>query len=56
MEALLREAGSKLAADLSAGRMSGTLKTRVKAASDLLNEQLVAITHVVLRSISRRKA
>jgi predicted ArsR family transcriptional regulator len=46
MEKLLREAGRMLAADLSGSRPSGNLKTRVKAASELLNEQLGAITHV----------
>jgi predicted ArsR family transcriptional regulator len=46
METLLREAGRTLAADLSASRPSGSLKTRVTAVSDLLNERLGAITHV----------
>jgi DeoR family suf operon transcriptional repressor len=46
MEKLLREAGRMLAADLSGSCPSGNLKTRVKAASELLNEQLGAITHV----------
>jgi hypothetical protein len=42
----LREAGRKLAGELSPGRPSGTLRSRVMAASDLLNEQLGALTHV----------
>jgi predicted ArsR family transcriptional regulator len=46
METLLRRAGRSLAADLSPGGAAGTLKTRVGAMSDLLNEQLGAITHV----------
>jgi predicted ArsR family transcriptional regulator len=45
-EALLREAGKKLARALSSGRPSGTLQSRVIAASELLNEQLGAVTHV----------
>jgi predicted ArsR family transcriptional regulator len=46
VEALFREAGRKLAGELSAGRPSGSLRFRVTAASDLLNEQLGAVTHV----------
>jgi predicted ArsR family transcriptional regulator len=46
VDALLREAGRKLARELSPGRPSGTLRSRVMAASDLLNEQLGAVTHV----------
>lgn len=46
MDALLREAGRKLAGELSSGRPSGTLRSRVMAASELLNEQLGAVTHV----------
>jgi DeoR family transcriptional regulator, suf operon transcriptional repressor len=46
MEKLLREAGRTLAADLSPSRPAGTLKTRITATSDLLNEQLGALTHV----------
>ena len=46
MDALLREAGRKLAGELSSGRPSGALRARVMAASDLLNEQLGAVTHV----------
>jgi predicted ArsR family transcriptional regulator len=46
MDALLREAGRNLARELSSGRPSGALRARVMAASDLLNEQLGAVTHV----------
>src|SRR5215213_7647818 len=46
MEKLLREAGRTLAVNLSSRRPAGALKTRVSAMSDLLNEQLGAITHV----------
>jgi predicted ArsR family transcriptional regulator len=46
VDALLREAGRKLAGELSSGRPSGTLRSRVVAASELLNEQLGAVTHV----------
>ncbi|MEO6238662.1 MAG: ArsR family transcriptional regulator [Vicinamibacterales bacterium] len=46
VDALLREAGRKLAGALSSGRPSGTLRSRVTAASRLLNEQLGAVTHV----------
>ena len=46
MDSLLREAGRKLAGELSSGRASGALWSRVVAASDLLNEQLGAVTHV----------
>jgi predicted ArsR family transcriptional regulator len=46
VEALLRQAGRKLAGELSSGRPSGTLRSRVTAASQLLNEQLGAVTHV----------
>jgi predicted ArsR family transcriptional regulator len=46
VDALLREAGRKLTGELSAGRPSGTLRSRVMAASDLLNQQLGAVTHV----------
>jgi hypothetical protein len=45
-EALLREAERKLAGELFSGRPSGTLRSRVLAASELLNEQLGAVTHV----------
>ena len=46
VDALLREAGSKLAGELSPGRSSGTLRSRVMAASHLLNQHLGAVTHV----------
>jgi predicted ArsR family transcriptional regulator len=46
LEALLREAGKRLAGELSARRPSGSLRARVVAASELLNEQLGAVTHV----------
>jgi predicted ArsR family transcriptional regulator len=46
VDALLRETGRKLAAALSSGRPSGSLRSRVTAASSLLNEQLGAVTHV----------
>jgi predicted ArsR family transcriptional regulator len=46
VDGLLREAGRKLAGALSAGRPSGTLRSRVMAASELLNEQLGAVTRV----------
>lgn len=46
VDALLREAGRNLAGQLSSGRPSGTLGSRVAAASDLLNEQLGAVTRV----------
>jgi predicted ArsR family transcriptional regulator len=46
VNALLRETGRKLAGELSSGRASGSLRSRVTAASDLLNEQLGAVTHV----------
>ena len=46
VDALLRQAGTKLAGELSSGRPSGTLRSRVMAASALLNDQLGAVTHV----------
>ena len=46
LEALLRQAGTKLAGELSARRPTGGLRSRVNAASELLNEQLGAVTHV----------
>jgi DeoR family suf operon transcriptional repressor len=46
-DALMREAGTELAYELPIKkRPSGTLRTRVFQASELLNEQLGAITHV----------
>lgn len=47
MDALLREAGRRIAADLAPNPPSGNVKARVNAASALLNEQLGAITYVV---------
>jgi predicted ArsR family transcriptional regulator len=47
VEAFLREAGAGLAEELSGGRRpSGNLRSRVSLASELLNEQLGALTHV----------
>ena len=46
VDALLREAGMNLAGQLSAGRTTGPLRARVIAASELLNDQLGAVTHV----------
>jgi predicted ArsR family transcriptional regulator len=47
MDAFMREAGAGLAEELSGGRRpSGNLRSRVAQASDLLNEQLGALTHV----------
>jgi DeoR family transcriptional regulator, suf operon transcriptional repressor len=45
--ALMREAGKGLAEELVAGkRPSGSVQTRATFASDLMNEQLGAVTHV----------
>ena len=46
VDELMREAGKKLAGELSSGRPSGTLRSRVTAASNLLNQQLGAVTRV----------
>jgi DeoR family suf operon transcriptional repressor len=47
VEALLRETGKALGEELSAGRRpSGPLRSRVTLASQLLNEELGALTHV----------
>jgi len=47
LEALLRKAGQKLADDLCAGaRPAGDLGSRVATLSEMLNEQLGAMTHV----------
>jgi predicted ArsR family transcriptional regulator len=47
VEALLRETGKKLAGELTRGRqMSGNLRARVAAASQLMNDELGAVTHV----------
>jgi predicted ArsR family transcriptional regulator len=46
LDALLREAGRKLANELSSGRPAGPLRSRVLATSQALNEHLGAVTHV----------
>ena len=46
VDALLRQTGRKLAGELRSGRPSGTLRSRVVATSEMLNEQLGAVTHV----------
>jgi len=46
VDALLRETGRNLARELSGGRPSGSLRSRVTIASELLNGQLGAVTHV----------
>lgn len=47
MKVLLRQTGKALAQELSGGRRpSGTLRSRVALASQFLNEQLGALTHV----------
>jgi predicted ArsR family transcriptional regulator len=47
VETLLRTTGEGLASDLSGGtRVAGSLKSRVTAASELMNEHLGALTHV----------
>src|SRR5688572_16061762 len=46
VDALLRETGRNLARELSGGRPSGSLRSRVAIASELLNAQLGAVTHV----------
>jgi predicted ArsR family transcriptional regulator len=47
VDRFMRQAGKGLAAELLAGRReSGTLRSRVRAASDLMNQQLGAVTHV----------
>ena len=47
VEALLRRTGKELANELSRKtRISGSLEARVAAASELMNEQLGALTHV----------
>jgi len=47
VDAILRRAGRSLARELSAGkRFDGTLGVRVAMASELMNEQLGAMTHV----------
>jgi predicted ArsR family transcriptional regulator len=47
LEAMLRKAGQKLADELSPGkRPTGNLARRVALASEMMNEQLGALTHV----------
>src|SRR5687767_1771632 len=46
LEALLRATGKKLAGELAVKRPAGGLRSRVAAASALLNEQLGAVTRV----------
>jgi predicted ArsR family transcriptional regulator len=47
VERLMREAGKRLADELPVRkRLSGSLRSRVVAASELLNEELGAVTHV----------
>jgi predicted ArsR family transcriptional regulator len=52
LEAMLRQAGKKLADELlHRNRPFGDLASRVAAASEMLNEQLGAITHVELNDV-----
>jgi predicted ArsR family transcriptional regulator len=47
VDAILRRAGKSLASELSGGkRFTGNLGTRVAMASEMMNEQLGAMTHV----------
>lgn len=47
VDALLRSAGKGLAEELSAGkRLSGSLRARTLATSEMMNEHLGAVTHV----------
>jgi len=47
VEAMLRQSGKRLADDLSRGkRPAGTLAARVAIVSEMMNEQLGALTHV----------
>jgi DeoR family transcriptional regulator, suf operon transcriptional repressor len=47
VEAILRQAGKRLAGELSRGkRFAGSLGTRVAMVSEMINEQLGALTHV----------
>ena len=46
VDRLLRRVGANLARQLSPARPSGSLRSRVSAASQLLNDQLGAVTHV----------
>jgi predicted ArsR family transcriptional regulator len=47
VETILRQAGKKLAHELSGGkRLAGTLGSRVAMVTEMMNEQLGALTHV----------
>jgi DeoR family transcriptional regulator, suf operon transcriptional repressor len=46
VHALMREAGKGLANELSLAKRASTLQSRVSAASELLNRELGAVTHV----------
>jgi predicted ArsR family transcriptional regulator len=47
LDAMLRQAGKSLADDISQGRrLAGSLRARVAMASEMMNEQLGAMTHV----------
>lgn len=47
LDRLMREAGKALGQELTGGRrLAGALRTRVLAASDLMNQELGALTHV----------
>ena len=48
VDELLRQAGARLAGELLSRRPSGTLRSRVMAARDLLNQQLGAVTQIEL--------
>jgi predicted ArsR family transcriptional regulator len=46
LETMLREAGKQLGEELLRGRLAGNLGARVAIASEMMNEQLGATTHV----------
>jgi predicted ArsR family transcriptional regulator len=46
VDALMRETGKELAHQLPFARQAGSLQTRVASASELLNKELGAVTHV----------
>jgi DeoR family transcriptional regulator, suf operon transcriptional repressor len=46
VDALMREAGRGLADEFPTGRRAASLRSRVESASQLMNEQLGAVTHV----------
>lgn len=51
LDPLLREAGRSLAAEFAGGqRLTGDLPTRVRKASQFLNDELGAVTHVTRRN------